>query len=70
MNDDSGPALAGSALVGLVGPLGGHAVVGAGCMPKLFAQFVEKADAKALDGKCLDKLGYTPPFTSFNGWEP
>ena len=48
----------------------GHSVLGAGCMPKLFAQFVEKADAKALDGSCLDKLGYTPPFTSFNGWEP
>ena len=48
----------------------GHSVIGAGCMPKLFAQFVEKADARTLDGKCLDKLGYTPPFTSFNGWEP
>lgn len=48
----------------------GHSVLGAGCMPKLFAQFVEKADAKALDGSCLDKLGYTPPFTGFNGWEP
>lgn len=48
----------------------GHSVIGAGCMPKLFAQFVEKADARALDGKCLDKLSYTPPFTSFNGWEP
>lgn len=48
----------------------GHSVIGAGCMPKLFAQFVEKADAKALDGSCLDKLSYTPPFTSFNGWEP
>ena len=48
----------------------GHSVIGAGCMPKLFAQFVEKADAGALDGKCLDKLDYTPPFTGFNGWEP
>ncbi len=48
----------------------GHAVVGAGCMPKLFAQFVEKADAKPLDGACLQKLNYVPPFTSFNGWEP
>ena len=26
----------------------GHNVIGAGCMPKLFAQFIEKADAKAL----------------------
>ncbi|MGX9721490.1 alpha/beta hydrolase [Stenotrophomonas acidaminiphila] len=48
----------------------GHAVIGAGCMPKLFAQFVDKADAAALDGTCLEKLNYVPPFTSFNGWEP
>lgn len=48
----------------------GHSVIGAGCMPKLFAQFIEKADAKALDAKCLDQLGSVPPFTSFNGWEP
>lgn len=48
----------------------GHNVIGAGCMPKLFAQFIEKADAKALDGACLAKLNYVPPFTSFNGWEP
>ena len=48
----------------------GHNVIGAGCMPKLFTQFIEKADAKALDGACLAKLNYVPPFTSFNGWEP
>jgi pimeloyl-ACP methyl ester carboxylesterase len=48
----------------------GHNVIGAGCMPKLFAQFIRTADARALDGKCLDTLGYVPPFTSFNGWEP
>ncbi len=48
----------------------GHNVIGAGCMPKLFTQFIEKADAKALDAACLDKLNYVPPFTSFNGWEP
>lgn len=48
----------------------GHSVLGAGCMPKLFAQFVEKADAAALDGECLEQLNYVPPFTSFNGWEP
>ncbi|HRO63255.1 alpha/beta hydrolase [Thermomonas sp.] len=48
----------------------GHNVIGAGCMPKLFAQFIEKADAKALDGRCLDTLGYAYPFTNFNGAEP
>ncbi|HET6396879.1 MAG TPA: alpha/beta hydrolase [Pseudoxanthomonas sp.] len=48
----------------------GHNVIGAGCMPKLFAQFVEKADAGTLEGACLDDLAYVPPFTGFNGWEP
>lgn len=48
----------------------GHNVVGAGCMPKLVAQFLDTTDAAALDGECLDDLGYVPPFTSFNGWEP
>lgn len=48
----------------------GHNVIAAGCMPKLFAQFIEKADAKSLDGRCLDSLGYAYPFTSFNGAEP
>lgn len=48
----------------------GHNVIGAGCMPKLFAQFLDKADAKSLDATCLDSLAYTPPFTTFNGWEP
>jgi len=48
----------------------GHNVIGAGCMPKLFARFIDTADAKALDAKCLDSLSYTPPFTSFNGWDP
>ncbi|WP_225591631.1 alpha/beta hydrolase [Stenotrophomonas sp. STM01] len=48
----------------------GHNVIGAGCMPKLFTEFMDKADARALDASCLDKINYVPPFTSFNGWEP
>lgn len=48
----------------------GHGALGAGCMPKLFSQFIEKADAKALDGKCLDTLAYPSPFISFNGAQP
>ena len=48
----------------------GHNVIGAGCMPKLFSQFIDTADAKKLDAKCLQTVPYTPPFTSFNGWEP
>lgn len=47
-----------------------HGTLGTGCMPKLLGQFVERADPKALEAKCLDSLTYTPPFTSFNGWEP
>jgi pimeloyl-ACP methyl ester carboxylesterase len=48
----------------------GHNVGGIGCMPKLVGQFIESADAKKLDTKCLDAIGYVPPFTGFNGWEP
>ena len=48
----------------------GHNVIGIGCMPRLMAQFVDTADAKPLDAKCLAKLAYTPPFTGFYGWEP
>jgi pimeloyl-ACP methyl ester carboxylesterase len=48
----------------------GHNVIGAGCMPKLFAQFLQDADPKTLDAKCLDTLAYAQPFTSFNGWQP
>ena len=48
----------------------GHNVIAVGCTPKLFAQFLDTADAKALDAKCLDGLAYVPPFTTFNGWDP
>ena len=48
----------------------GHNVSGTGCLPKLIGQFVESADAKKLDATCLDTIGYVPPFTGFNGWEP
>ncbi len=48
----------------------GHNVIGAGCMPKLFTEFMDTPDARALDASCLEKINYVPPFTSFNGWEP
>jgi len=48
----------------------GHNVIGIGCMPKLFASFVDTADAKKLDASCLDKVPYAKPFTGFYGWEP
>ncbi|MBS0194483.1 MAG: alpha/beta hydrolase [Proteobacteria bacterium] len=48
----------------------GHNVMGVGCTPKLMARFLDTADAKSLDATCLDALPATPPFTSYNGWEP
>jgi pimeloyl-ACP methyl ester carboxylesterase len=54
----------------LVLPGQGHNVIGVGCMPKLFAQFVAKADASALDANCLKRLSATPPFAGHYGWEP
>ena len=54
----------------LVLPGQGHSVLGTGCMPKLFAQFIESADAKALDASCLERLKPTPPFAGAYGWEP
>lgn len=48
----------------------GHNVIGAGCMPKLFGEFVKTADPKALNAKCLDDITYAAPFAGFYGWEP
>jgi pimeloyl-ACP methyl ester carboxylesterase len=48
----------------------GHNVLPVGCLPKLFARFVDTADAKSLDAKCLDTVPYAVPFTGFYGWEP
>jgi pimeloyl-ACP methyl ester carboxylesterase len=48
----------------------GHSVLQIGCMPKLFAQYIESADAKKLDAKCLDRLSANPPFSGIYGWEP
>ena len=54
----------------LVLPGQGHSVLTTGCMPKLFAQFVETANAKTLDAGCLQRLKPSPPFTGYYGWEP
>jgi pimeloyl-ACP methyl ester carboxylesterase len=54
----------------LVLPGQGHSVLGAGCMPTLFAQFVESADAGSLDAECLSRLQPLPPFAGTYGWEP
>ena len=48
----------------------GHNVIGAGCMPRLVARFVEDLEPKTLNAKCLDALGPTPPFVNFSGAAP
>ncbi len=48
----------------------GHGVMTVGCMPKLIARFVDTLDPKALDAHCLEPLGNTPAFTSYNGAPP
>lgn len=48
----------------------GHNVVARGCMPRLLDQFLDKADAKGLDGKCLERLSPVPVFVGFNGATP
>ncbi|WP_184406435.1 alpha/beta hydrolase [Xanthomonas sp. 3075] len=54
----------------LVAPGQSHGVFRLGCMPKLLGQFLQTADAKALDAQCVASLNNVPAFTSFNGWEP
>ncbi len=48
----------------------GHNVIGAGCMPKLAARFLETADPNAPETDCLEQLPYAPPFVGYYGWEP
>jgi pimeloyl-ACP methyl ester carboxylesterase len=48
----------------------GHNVLPVGCMPKLFAHFLDTTDAKALDATCLAKVPYAQPFSGFYGWDP
>jgi pimeloyl-ACP methyl ester carboxylesterase len=48
----------------------GHNVIGRGCIPKLVGDFVDKLDPKALDAKCVDRLGPMPAFVNFNGAAP
>lgn len=54
----------------LIVPGQGHSVLGRGCGPKLLAQFIAKADAKALDTDCLKQLTPAPFFLNFSGSAP
>jgi pimeloyl-ACP methyl ester carboxylesterase len=48
----------------------GHGATSEGCVPQLIAQFLEKADVKALDASCLGPLKRPPFFVSFAGPTP
>src|SRR5471030_1878628 len=48
----------------------GHGATAEGCLPQLIAQFLDKADPKALDASCLTPLKRPPFFVSFAGPTP
>jgi pimeloyl-ACP methyl ester carboxylesterase len=48
----------------------GHIVTSRGCGPRLFAEFVDSADPKKIDGACLTRLHGAPFFVRFSGPEP
>ena len=54
----------------LLAPGQGHAVIGAGCMPKLVNGFVQNRDPGRIDDACLKVLGDTPAFLTVNGAAP
>jgi pimeloyl-ACP methyl ester carboxylesterase len=71
------PARYGAEIVGglaharqLLAPGQGHAVMGAGCMPKLMSTFVQTRDPARIDDACLKVLGDTPAFLTVNGAAP
>lgn len=45
----------------------GHMQAPFGCMPVLLAQFVETADARSLDTRCLERMRVLPFFVDANG---
>ena len=54
----------------LVAPGQGHIAFHRGCMPRLAAEFLDTADASALDDACLGELEPHPFFSSFAGPDP
>jgi pimeloyl-ACP methyl ester carboxylesterase len=54
----------------LVVPGQGHGIIHRGCVPKLVAEFVKKADAKGIDAGCLEEISPLPFFLDFVGPEP
>lgn len=54
----------------LILPGYGHGAIGAGCMPKIVAEFIRTGNPAAPDTACLGELQPPPFFTSFAGPEP
>ena len=54
----------------LIAPGQGHAVLGAGCMPRLVGEFVRDLDPARLDEQCLRNLGDSAIFLDANGPAP
>ena len=54
----------------IVAPGQGHTVLTRGCLPRLVAEFLDSADPKALDARCVDTLKAAPFFVRFTGPEP
>ena len=48
----------------------GHNVLPAGCVPRLFAQFIDSANALTLEASCLNTVATAKPFVEFYGWDP
>lgn len=48
----------------------GHTPMGAGCMPRLIREFIEKAEPQKLDAGCLEALGDAPFFIDAQGPSP
>lgn len=48
----------------------GHGIALLGCLPRLVAEFVERASVDGLDTSCVERLAAAPFFTSFNGPPP
>jgi len=54
----------------LLAPGQGHAVLGAGCMPRLVSEFVRDLNPARLDDQCLRTLGESAVFLDANGSAP
>jgi pimeloyl-ACP methyl ester carboxylesterase len=48
----------------------GHNVLPTGCVPRLFSQFIDSANALTLEASCLDAVATAKPFIEFYGWDP